>query len=108
MNTHTARRGWFWRMATLAALAAAPSAAFANAKITAERGQQAIVTADDPLEQETTLSTERAVRSTRGVFRTPYNDTYLVAHVHKGAGKVRIEVRQSFNYPGAYRQYEQV
>lgn len=108
MNTIAAPRGRFWRTAAIVALAAAPSVAFAHGKVTPERVQQAIVTVEDPLEQETTLSTERAVRSTRGVFRTPYNDTYLVAYVHKAAGKVRFEVRQSFNYAGTYRQFEQV
>jgi hypothetical protein len=108
MNTTAAPRGWFWRMAALVALTATPSIAAASAKVTPERVQQAVVTVEDPLEQETVLSTERAVRSTRGVFRTPYNDTYLRAYVHKGAGKVRFEVRQSFNYAGSWRQYEQV
>ena len=108
MNTTIAPRGRFWRTAALVALAATPSVAFASAKVTPERVQQAIVTVEDPLEQETVLSTERAVRSTRGVFRSPYNDTYLRAYVHKGAGKVRFEVRQSVNYAGSYRHYEQV
>lgn len=107
MNTKAAPKRWFWRTAAIAVVAVAPAAALANGKVTPERVQQAIVTVDDPLEQETTLSTERAVRSTRGVFRTAYNDTYLVAHVHKGAGKVRFEVRQSLNYAGSYRQFEQ-
>ncbi|CAN7232293.1 hypothetical protein LJR219_000860 [Phenylobacterium sp. LjRoot219] len=106
MITTAAPRGRFWRTAALCALAAAPSVAFAQ--VTPEGVQQAIVTVEDPLEQETVLSTERAVRSTRGVFRTPYNDTYLRAYVHKEAGKVRFEVRQSFNYAGSYRQFEQV
>lgn len=108
MNTEAAPKRWFWRAAAVAVLAAAPAAALAAGKVTPERAQQAIVTVEDPLEQETTLSTRRVAPSTRGVFRTPYNDTYLHAYVHRGTGKVRFEVRQSFNYVGGYRHYEAV
>lgn len=108
MTTKAASKRWFWRPAAIAVLAAAPAAALADGKATPERAQQAIVTIEDPLEQETTLSTKRVTPSTRGVFRSPYNDTYLHAYVHRGTGKVRFEVRQSFNYVGGYRHYEKV
>ena len=108
MNTEAAPKRWLWRAAAVAVLAAAPAAALAAGKVTPERAQQAIVTVEDPLEQETTLSTKRVAPSTRGVFRTPHNDTYLHAYVHRGTGKVRFEVRQSFNYVGGYRHYEAV
>lgn len=107
MHTQAPKR-WLWRTAAVALLAAAPAAALAAGKVTPERAQQAIVTTEDPLEQETTLSTKRVSPSTRGVFRSPWNDTYLHAYVHKGTGKVRYEVRQQFNYTGGYRHYEAV
>jgi hypothetical protein len=108
MNTEAVPKRWFWRTAAVAILAAAPAAALAGGAVTPERAQRAIVTVEDPLEQETTLSTRRVTPSTRGVFRTPWNDTYLHAYVHRGTGEVRFEVRQTFNYLGGYRHYEGV
>ncbi|WP_269714933.1 hypothetical protein [Caulobacter sp. NIBR2454] len=96
------------RAALVVCVMTAPSLAQAQTAITPEQVQQAIVVMDDPLEQETAFSTERAVRSTRGVFRTLHNDGYLRAAVHKGTGQVRFEVRQTFNYIGTFRHYERV
>ena len=92
----------------MALLAFAPSATLARAPITAEQVQQAIVFTEDPLEVEATFSTRQVLRSTRGLIRTPYNDGYLKAAVHRGTGEVRYEMRQTLNYDGPYRGYRTV
>ena len=60
---------------------------------------------DDHLELETIISTERAFRSTRGLFGTAWNDNHLQAAINKRTGAVRFEVRQSVNYDGPFRNF---
>lgn len=104
-SRHSARR---LGVAILAGLSLAPAAALARDAATPEAAQNAIAIVEDPLERETILSTEPVARSTRGVFATAHNDGYLLAAVDRTTGKVRFEVRQTFNYDGPYRQYERV
>jgi hypothetical protein len=63
---------------------------------------------DDHLEAETVISTEKAFRHTRGIFKTPWNDNHLRAVVDKRTGEARFEVRQIIKYPGTFRGYGEV
>ena len=60
---------------------------------------------EDHLEMETIISTERAFRSTRGLFGTAWNDNHMQAAINKRTGAVRFEVRQSVNYEGPFRNF---
>lgn len=60
---------------------------------------------DDHLEPVTVISTERAFRSTRGLFKSPWNDNHLRAIVDKRTGEARFEVHQKIQYSGVHRGY---
>jgi len=101
-------RIWTLTAAAAAAGAFAAAPAQARAELTPEAARGAVITVDDPLEVEVVLSTEKVAPSTRGLFRSRFNDGHLRARLHKGTGAARFEVRQSFNYAGAWRGYDQV
>jgi len=90
----------------LAALAATPAAANGKGQaLTAEAARAKVTLHDDPLEPEAVLSTEKVLRSTRGVLRTPHNDNHLRASVDRRTGEARFEVRQTLQYVGNYRDF---
>ncbi len=94
----------------LAALAATPAFA-ADSKadtLTVQAARAKVILRDDPLELETVLSTRDVLRSTRGVFRTPYNDGHLRAAIDRRTGETRFEVRQTVQYVGSYRNFARV
>lgn len=102
-------------LAALAALGLAGSAFAETAKLppkwssmSAEDFQARTQVLDDHLDTETVISTEKALRHTRGVFKTPWNDNHLLAVIDKRTGVARFEVRQTLQYPGLYRGYSQV
>jgi len=93
----------------VAALAAATfGAAEAKAGVTAAQVHARTVVVDDPLEHHTVVSTERAVRSGRGVLNNSWNDNHLRAEIDKRTGAVRYEVRQALQYHGVHRDYRTV
>lgn len=101
-------------IATVLAVAASPAAAQTQqvppklAAMGAEQFQARTLVIDDHLEAATVISTEKAFRHTRGLFKTPWNDNHLRAVVDKRTGAARFEVRQTLKYPGSYRGYGEV
>jgi hypothetical protein len=101
-------------MAAALAAVASPAAAQALkvppklAAMGAEQFQARAQVIDDHLETDTVISTEKAFRHTRGLFKTPWNDNYLRAVVDKRTGAARFEVRQILKYPGSFRGYGEV
>ncbi|RAK57479.1 hypothetical protein [Phenylobacterium deserti] len=97
---------WVCGMAAAGLVTAIPAAAAPT--LTLESAKSNLVTINDPLEVEVVLSTERVAPSTRGLFKSRFNDAHLKAHVHKATGAVRFEVHQTFNYAGPHRGYDRV
>jgi hypothetical protein len=101
-------------VAVLTAAVAGPAVAQATkvpaklAAMPAEQFQARTQIIDDHLEAATVISTEKAYRHTRGLFKTPWNDNHLRAVVDKRTGAARFEVRQILKYPGSYRGYGEV
>lgn len=96
-----------------ALLAAVAPAALADsrlpaASLTPQSVYESADLVDDHLEPMVTVTTERAHRSTRGLFRSGWNDNHLRAEIDKRTGVARIEVRQRLQYGGLFRGYDQV
>lgn len=90
--------------AVLAILTATPALADAGQNV--ERALSRIQLADDPLEPAVVLSTERVNKTTRGVLGLRHNDHYLRAVVDRRSGAVRYELRQTLQYMGVYRDFQ--
>jgi len=91
--------------AALLAVAATPAVA---QQLTADAARAKVTVHEDPLEVEAMLSTRGVLRSTRGVLKTPHNDTHLQAFVDRKTGATRFEVRQVLQYVGSYRDFARV
>lgn len=94
--------------ALLAIFATPAAAADAARGLTVDVARDRVSLNEDPLEVEATLSTRNVVRSTRGILRTPHNDNYLLAHIDRRTGRTRFEVRQTLQYSGGYRGFDEV
>jgi hypothetical protein len=107
MNFHSTKTQ---RCAALAGgLAAALVGAAAQAKPVPDLATalQRVQVADDPLEPAVVISTERVAPSTRGVLSTRYNDNHLRAVVDRRSGEVRYELKQTLQYMGGFRDFQQ-
>jgi len=68
----------------------------------------ATLTRDDPLEFETTITTERGYRRGKAAKGTIDSDTYLRAVIDRQSGATRYEVWQEIRYFGPRRSYHAV
>lgn len=96
-------------LAMMAGLAAALAGVQAQAKTAPDLSTalQRIHVADDPLEPAVVISTEKVAPSTRGVLSTRYNDNHLQAVVDRRTGQVRYELKQTVQYVGGFRDFQQ-
>lgn len=78
------------------------------AVMTPEQFHAATLTRDDPLEFETTISTERGYRRGKAAKGTIDSDTYLRAVIDRQSGATRYEVWQEIRYFGPRRSYHAV
>lgn len=76
--------------------------------MTPEQFRTAALTRDDPLEFETTISTERGYRRGKAAKGTIDSDTYLRAVIDRQSGATRYEVWQEIRYFGPRRSYHAV
>lgn len=96
-------------IAALLAVGATPAAANGDAqRLTPEAARQKVTLHEDPLETEAVLSTQKVLRSTRGVLRTPHNDNHLRASIDRQTGRTRFEVHQTLQYVGGFRGFARV
>ncbi|PZQ57282.1 MAG: hypothetical protein DI570_20090 [Phenylobacterium zucineum] len=96
-------------LAIVGGLAAALAGASAQAKPAPDLATalQRVQVADDPLEPAVVITTERVAPSTRGVLSTRYNDNHLRAVVDRRSGEVRYELKQTLQYMGGFRDFQQ-
>lgn len=76
--------------------------------MTPDQFHAAALTRDDPLEFETTISTERGYRRGKAAKGTIDSDTYLRAVIDRQSGLTRYEVWQEIRYFGPRRSYHTV
>ncbi|MEW5686996.1 MAG: hypothetical protein AB1942_18915 [Pseudomonadota bacterium] len=96
-------------LAIMAGLATTLAAAAAQAKPAPDLATalQRVQVADDPLEPAVVITTERVAPSTRGVISTRYNDNHLQAVVDRRSGEVRYQLKQTLQYMGGFRDFQQ-
>jgi hypothetical protein len=91
-------------LAALIALVATP--ALAEAAPSVETALTRIQLADDPLEPAVVLSTEGVHKAKRGLLGVRHNDHHLQAVIDRRSGAVRYELRQTLQYPGGFRDFQ--
>lgn len=96
-------------LAVMAGLAAGLAGVEARAKTAPDLSTalQRIQVSDDPLEPTVVISTERVAPSTRGILAARYNDNHLQALVDRRTGEVRYELKQTVQYVGGFRDFQQ-
>lgn len=90
-------------LTTLSALSAAPALADTGAPSALSH----IQLADDPLEPSIVLSTERVNPARRSLIGLRSSDGHLRAIVDRRNGAVRYELRQTLQYMGNFRDFQQ-